>query len=358
MKFNTHIKKLNRAGAAAVLKEQYRELKEYKNEVNSDLSSQNICDCDRQKVMDDIQKAIEITEQNGKKIKKDRICLCSAVMSVPSSWDDKSEEKYYEFQKEKLKELLQKQGCNVDVNVVIHRDEGHYEHGEFIRHRHATMTFVPLVNDEKLDCKHVLTKPFLFQYQHEMYENYLKFADEYSWLEEMEPPKNEGRKHLSELEYKDHQNKLKREKLLKMEASAEKEKGRLKALKEPETGGLFRKDYVTKKDYEKLYKTAEKLAESLGIQKQKIEDLTYEKQKSREQYTDKIQDLRHEKELLKSEMSEMKATDLGKTIAENRQLKAENERLRDDLASARQQVRQYENVLEMAQISHSRGRER
>jgi regulator of replication initiation timing len=86
--------------------------------------------------------------------------------------------------------------------------------------------------------------------------------------------------------------------------------------------------------------------------------LTYEKQKSREQYTDKIQDLRHEKELLKSEMSEMKATDLGKTIAENRQLKAENERLRDDLASARQQVRQYENVLEMAQISHSRGRER
>lgn len=354
MDFNAHIKNFPKRAAINILREQYRELKDYLNDVKKELSNKNIYDCDRQKVMDDIQKAIEITEQNdGKKIRKDRAVLCSVAMSVPSSWDDISEQKYYEMQKKVLQNLLKKRGCESEIHVVIHRDEGREIDGIYTPHRHATMTFVPLKDGKTLNRKAIITPSFLKEMQSKMYDEYVQFSSERPHLEVMNPPKGRGRTHKSEVEYKDYKQRLKEQKLNHMIKSAEDEKARLKGLKEPETGGVFRKDYVSKKDYETLYKTAEKLAETVGILKEKVSQKNEEMIEKVDKFQWKIQELR-------DELNELRHTDTEKLRRENNNLREENQNLSVLLESERDLnnglIRENDNL--KRQVYNSRNYER
>lgn len=362
MSCNSHIEKYQQ-GNRAVLREEYRELEYYKNDVDVNLSYKNYYETTYNDFCKEIDEAVKMSDE-VKKYNKKRVEFCSNVMSCPESWGDKIAKEFFEHQQKSFENYLKKFGCEEKTHLVIHFDEYRIENGEQIRNLHATMDFCPLMKNKNgqktLNARALLTREFYREYQSYMYESYLEFHEKYPWIEEMAPPEKGYKKHKTVEEYKNEMEKGRQQKRRRLEKNAKKAADDLEkkyskiAVKKTITG----KEFVSKSDYDNLLLQAKTLVKETQKAKDKQQEAEEKARKTSETYTAKLEDLRNEKSNLKSEIREMKTTDFGKTITENRQLKAENERLRDDLASARQQVRQYENVLEMAQISRSRGFER
>ena len=207
MNYNFHIEKYKYGDIAGLHKEAYRTYSNeatYRNDVDTSRSKDN-------KYIDIVENGSSwfthvlnlkrsTEKQTGKSLRKDAVCLCCTVESVPSTWPQKAYEAYFEDKARWFNQYLHDKGAdeNSVLSVVIHEDENS---------PHAHMAFVPAVQD-KLNCKAIMKQEFLRDLQKEGMQFYFDWIKKWSLehqekLEKLEPILNGSiRKHLSNVEFK------------------------------------------------------------------------------------------------------------------------------------------------------------
>ena len=208
MNYNFHIEKYKYGDIAGLHKEAYRTYSNeatYRNDVDTSQSKDN-------KYIDIVENGSSwfthvlnlkrsTEKQTGKSLRKDAVCLCCTVESVPSTWPQKAYEAYFEDKARWFNQYLHDKGAdeNSVLSVVIHEDENS---------PHAHMAFVPAVQD-KLNCKAIMKQEFLRDLQKNSQQFCFDWVEKWSLdhpeekLEKIEPILNGSiREHLSNVEFK------------------------------------------------------------------------------------------------------------------------------------------------------------
>ncbi|MCR4752032.1 MAG: plasmid recombination protein [Eubacterium sp.] len=212
MQYNWHIEKYKQADIGGIRKEQFREYKndeQYRNNVQPELSKENLyvgmhsdgTGCDWQA---EIKAAKEsMSKITGRAVRKDAVVLCSAVESVPRSWDNNTCRRYFMDKAKWFRDYLCTVG-HVDndalLSLVVHLDE---------TTPHATYAWMP-IKEGRLQAKNVITKSFLQQLQQDGQDFTLAWIEVWNafnpdnQIEKLEPYVHESmKKHLTEIQFKE-----------------------------------------------------------------------------------------------------------------------------------------------------------
>lgn len=211
MQYNLHIEKYKSSDIGGIHAEQFREFKNetsYKNYVDPEKTKLNqylALTNDGADWRKHIKQAIkETTETTGRAVRKDAVTFCSAVESVPKSWDSETCTEYFQAKAEWLKKYFETEaGLDPDkfLSCCIHLDE---------TTPHATYVFIP-GKDGKLQAKNILNRNFLKRLQTDSQAFTFEWIEQKNLttakkLEKLEPIQSGSkRKHLEESEYKEKQ---------------------------------------------------------------------------------------------------------------------------------------------------------
>lgn len=258
----------------------------------------------------------------GKKPRANFITTVSVVESVPESWSDDVAKEYFNAKCEWFENYMYEHGLKEEsfLSMSIHLDE---------TTPHATMVFLPIDKDGKLNCKNIVNKNFLFAYQRDGQEWSFNYIDNYNrehperQIEKLEPILSEKRKHLNEQEYKEmkieeHVKELESkheeltDKIEKANVELKSKKEEAKTLLENERQDLIAaKDNLidVKKDYETKVETLGELLEN-PQQVKRVVELAEENKSLKEELTLKdkiIQGLKEETQKLTNTINDFKS---------------------------------------------------
>lgn len=211
MQYNFHNEKYKLSDVGGIHREQFREYSDpekYKNEVDASKTQRNSyieLTEDGKDWFSHIRDAKEsTTEITGRAVRKDAVCLCSTVESVPTAWSDETCREYF-YEKARWYETYLYEKAGVDegcmLSVCIHLDEST---------PHATYVWVP-EKDGKLQAKNILDRNFLKSLQTDSQQYTFDWIRQYEEkneisLEHLEPIESGSQKqHISEAEYKKEQ---------------------------------------------------------------------------------------------------------------------------------------------------------
>ena len=209
MQYNIHNEKYKYSDIAGIHKEAYREYSGnaiYRNDVDLERSKNNkyieIVE-NGSNWFTHIKNAQRSTEKiTGKAIRKDAVCFCCTVESVPNSWPREVYEKYFEEKANWFNSQFLYGKGYTDVNALlsfcVHEDEGN---------PHVHEIWLPIKNG-KLQARNIITRDFLKDLQAESQQYTFDWIDRYNLehqekLEKLEPILNGSiREHLSNVEFK------------------------------------------------------------------------------------------------------------------------------------------------------------
>lgn len=211
MQYNLHNEKYKYSDIGGIHREQFREYRDkmlYKNDVNHELSRNNLyfeMTENGKSWFAHVKQAKESTSLvTGKAVRKDAVVLCSTVESVPRSWDEEACRDYF-LDKARWYDSYLQEKAGVDsgcmLSVCVHFDE---------TTPHATYAWLPM-KDGKLQARNILTRDFLRALQSDSqaysFEWIERYEQEHSMhLEHLDPIMSGSQKqHLAEAEYKKEQ---------------------------------------------------------------------------------------------------------------------------------------------------------
>lgn len=201
MKQGCNLSKFKRSDVGGIQSEQkrlYKDISKYANDVNTELSKNNIVvehQTESNWVKCTTKKIKEHQELTGRAIRKDQVIMCSMVETVPASWSKELTDEYFDMQHKVKFELLQKFGLdeNVKLSSITHYDE---------TNPHRTDTFMP-IHEGQFNFKSICKRSFYQELGKATWKAYKEFERTHELPEKLEEPEwGNGKKRKQEQEYK------------------------------------------------------------------------------------------------------------------------------------------------------------